>query len=419
MQLKNNVYISGQEFYLPSKISKTVEHEEELSKIYKLLNIKIGRLGTSTNIHEKRIEEKLSIPEMAAIVANKLVQKLNSVDEKLDGIIFCGISREFLEPSTSISITEKLGIKYGLFTLDVSSGCTGFFTAMNIGSTLIDSGILKNCIIVSAESSLSMIRATIHELNDLMIQYEQASESSMKNFQQDFKNKNSFDGLKNIKDIQKIGELKNTIKDRYSGYASNLLMGSGAAAYLLTNQNSKINFGVDEKIKISGFYSQSFAQYAKLCVGKSMDTPTYTNAIGLSIARPKHIKNEFDHSLNVLGWHKNDIDFYIMNQLNRNHANHLAQIIEIDLTKLVTNYENYGIAGTIVIPSTLNALLSDLNGVPCEFKFHKAEKIFDKSKNKNKNIKIMLIGTGIGINYSFIGIEIIKNKPSSAIISKL
>ena len=103
-----SAFISAIDYYLPSNIVNTRAMMAEIQP---------ERLGFT----DKIIEDLIGIKEvrhasenekpstLASNAANKALSKFNGNPDEIDLLIFCGIDRDYIEPSTAHIIQENLG----------------------------------------------------------------------------------------------------------------------------------------------------------------------------------------------------------------------------------------------------------------------------------------------------------------------
>ena len=146
-----NTYIAAIDYYLPRQIVKTRDMMAETQP---------ERLGFSPTL----IEDLIGILEvrhaddgekpstLATLAAEKALAKLGDKPPAIDLLIFCGIDRDYIEPSTAHIVQRNLGLKDAV-CFDVTNACLGFMTAMQIANAAIESQMARNVLICTGERS--------------------------------------------------------------------------------------------------------------------------------------------------------------------------------------------------------------------------------------------------------------------------
>ena len=75
-----------------------------------------------------------------------------SIEERVDGIIFCTQSADYIMPPNSCVLHGKLGLREDIFAVDINHACSGFVYGLSIANGLISSGALKNILLVTADT---------------------------------------------------------------------------------------------------------------------------------------------------------------------------------------------------------------------------------------------------------------------------
>ncbi len=152
---KTRIVSSG--IYLPPQIVKSDDLLAEI-KSETQYNIPTNWMSEQMGIIERRMAPDDAQPSDLAIPA--AIDALNSSKIKpkeIDMVIFCGIERDNPEPATAHVIQNKLGIN-APYAFDVANACFGFFDGMSIANGLIQSGAVKNALIVTGEIPTRLLR---------------------------------------------------------------------------------------------------------------------------------------------------------------------------------------------------------------------------------------------------------------------
>ncbi|MBF0206444.1 MAG: 3-oxoacyl-ACP synthase III [Oligoflexia bacterium] len=166
------VGIAAMSYLLPEKVVTSEEIEEELLPIYQHYKLRVGRLQLMTGIKERRVgEESVPPSETAAKVVEKLFATTDAVDtvdlRRVELVIYAAVCRDLLEPATASIVHAKLkkwGLGAATMFFDLSNACLGVINALVVAAEMLERGTIKNALIVSAENSATLLKATIKHL---------------------------------------------------------------------------------------------------------------------------------------------------------------------------------------------------------------------------------------------------------------
>ena len=154
-----NTYISAIDYYLPTQVVKTRDMMAET---------KPERLGFSETLIEDLIgiiEVRHSSPSqkpstLATLAGEKALAKFEGNPDEIDLLIFCGIDRDYVEPSTAHIVQSNLGLKNAV-CFDVTNACLGFMTGIQIANAAISSGTARHVLICTGECSSDITKDAI------------------------------------------------------------------------------------------------------------------------------------------------------------------------------------------------------------------------------------------------------------------
>jgi len=105
-----------------------------------------------TGIKERRILAKdLATSDMAVNSILNLFDNYNKNIDDVDALIIATSTPDMLMPATANIVCEKLGLQ-NVWAFDLNAACSGFLYALNVGSSLIESGRYKNILVVGADN---------------------------------------------------------------------------------------------------------------------------------------------------------------------------------------------------------------------------------------------------------------------------
>lgn len=133
--------------HLPERI----ETNDELRRLHPDWDIDL--IEEKTGIHQRHIAAP---GETASDLAVKAIQKLfveNSISpDSIDFLLFCTQTPDYPLPTTSCLIQERVGLSTRCGALDFNLGCSGFVYGLALADGLIQSGVAKRILLVTAET---------------------------------------------------------------------------------------------------------------------------------------------------------------------------------------------------------------------------------------------------------------------------
>lgn len=129
-------YVKKIAYYLP----KTVEDNPK------------NRLTKKTGIYRRHICAK---DEIASDLAYKAAERLfaDGVDKnKIEYLLYCTQSPDYFLPTTACRIQDRLGLNKQCGALDYNLGCSGYVYGLSLAKGLIESGQVKNVLLITAET---------------------------------------------------------------------------------------------------------------------------------------------------------------------------------------------------------------------------------------------------------------------------
>ena len=151
---KINAIITGVGGYVPDYVL----NNEELSR---MVDTSDEWIMTRVGIKERRIltEEGLGTSYLARKAAKELLRKTGADPDSIDALIVCTTTPDYKFPSTASIVLGKLGLK-NAFAFDLEAACCGFLYALDVASTMIQSGRDKKIIVIGADKMSSLIDYT-------------------------------------------------------------------------------------------------------------------------------------------------------------------------------------------------------------------------------------------------------------------
>jgi 3-oxoacyl-[acyl-carrier-protein] synthase III len=140
--------------YLPKKILSNADLE-------KIVDTTSDWIETRTGILNRRVATDEQTSDMAAKAALAAIEKSGYDIDKIDIIITATVSGDQSTPSTSNFIQSKIGLNHkNIMAFDVNAACTGFIYALEIASSLLQTGKYRAALIIGAETLTKLIDYT-------------------------------------------------------------------------------------------------------------------------------------------------------------------------------------------------------------------------------------------------------------------
>ena len=148
-----NALITETAKYLPERVLTNFDLE-------KMVDTSDEWIQSRTGIKERRLVEKgEATSDMAANIANQILEKSGKSPEDIDVIIIATSTPDMMVVSTAALVQNKIGAK-NAWGFDLSGACTGFIYALEIGSKLVESNRYKNVMVIGVDTMSSIIDYT-------------------------------------------------------------------------------------------------------------------------------------------------------------------------------------------------------------------------------------------------------------------
>lgn len=281
----------------------SAEIDDLLAPYYERFDTQPGLLAALAGIEERRQwPEGVSFMDAAAQAGEKALIASGIDRSKIGLVVDTSVCRERLEPSSSVTVHDQLGLPSTCMNYDVSNACLGFLNAIHLAGCMIEVGQIDYALIVDGEGTREIQANTVAALLD-----ETASAD-----------------------------------DLFSNFAS-LTLGSGSAGMVLGRKSD--NPGSHQVVR--GFF-RAESSHHDLCVGGLENMRTDTRALleaGTSLAKLAWDDAEKDD------WA--DMDCYVIHQVSQVHTNAMIDVLGFDAAKAPMTFPKFGNMGPAAIPFTL------------------------------------------------------------------
>lgn len=308
----------------------------------------VEKISLKTGINERHIAASDELAsDMAFHAAEKLFEEANFDRSKIDYLLLCTQSPDYMLPTTACILQHRLGLPTTVGALDFNLGCSGFIYGLNLSKGLIAGGLAKNVLLITADTYSKYIHPA--DRSNLTIFGDAAAATLIC----------EDNGFASIGDF--------ILGTDGSGW-ENLIVKESAH----NNINRDITNGTDHDTKEQPGPSNLF-----------MNGPEIFN---FTI---KRVPVLIDDLLNKINRKKSDISLYIFHQANQFMLEHLRKKMQIDPDQFYVCLTNYGNTVSSTIPIALQSAR-------------------EKGKLANHST-ILLAGFGVGYSWGACNLTIVND----------
>lgn len=151
----NQAVIVAVDYYLPEQVLSNHDLAQEFPEWT------VDKIAEKTGIIERRIAaDNECASDLGIKAAQKLFARGICKPEEIEFILFCSQSPDYFLPSSACIIQEKLGCSRHIGALDFNLGCSGFVYGLSLAKGLIESGQVKNVLLITADTYSKFIEPT-------------------------------------------------------------------------------------------------------------------------------------------------------------------------------------------------------------------------------------------------------------------
>jgi 3-oxoacyl-[acyl-carrier-protein] synthase III len=166
MIIKGNCQIAGIGAYFPEQVvtSKELMFEINSEKNYGLSE---SWLDDVCGIEKRRVARPDELPSTLAIKAGEEALRTSGISpSEIDAVIFCGISKEWIEPSIAHKVQYELGCTNAI-CFDVSNACHGFMNGIMIADQFMQGSNATHVLVVTGEVTTDITSHYIDKLKKI------------------------------------------------------------------------------------------------------------------------------------------------------------------------------------------------------------------------------------------------------------
>ena len=105
--------------------------------------------------------------DLAVKAAEKLLKYYKINKEDIDFLLFCSEGFDYIAPATSCILQDRIGLKKNIGALDIPYGCSGYIYGLGLANGLLESGMAKNILFLTADIPTKVIRQNDLELRSI------------------------------------------------------------------------------------------------------------------------------------------------------------------------------------------------------------------------------------------------------------
>lgn len=297
-----------------------------------------NRLTKKTGILRRHICARNEIASDLAIKAADKLFKQGVLKEDVEFLLYCTQSPDYYLPTTACVLQNKLGLPESCGALDYNLGCSGYIYGLSLAKGLIESGQVKNVLLITSETYSKYINPEDNTVKPLF------GDGASATF---------IDG-------------KNTEKDGLSGFVFGT-RGKDFDKLIVPVGGMKARIQ-DTKVK------STEDKYAN----KRTNLNLYMNGAAISDFALDVVPKTIESVLKKTGLHKSDIGYYVFHQANKFMLEYLQQKCDLLDYPYWNDVNEYGNTVSSSIPIALTDMLGQV---------------------KNKPQNIMIVGFGVGLSW--------------------
>jgi 3-oxoacyl-[acyl-carrier-protein] synthase-3 len=305
--LFNDIEIKGIASYLPPKVLDL----HSLAKEYGENDV--NTIIKTTGVERVRIcEDKQTSSDLCYEAALHLLQKAAIDKSKIDGLAFVSQTPDYILPSTSILLQDRLGLTKDTVCLDIHYGCSGYIYGILQAALWINANLCENVLVLAGDTTSRMINPKDKSLRMVFGDCGTATLVSKGNYQ-----------------------LGVTVNSDGSGY-DKLIVPAGGFRQPRSEHTRNLVFDSDKN-------------------GRSADD-LFMDGMAIFKFALANVHQDIDNLLSLIKWKKEDVDIFALHQANEFMVNYIRKKLHVEQNKVPTNVTNYGNTG----PASIPLLLSDL-----------------------------------------------------------
>ena len=147
-----NVKLSGISACVPLKSEENIDLKNFVN------SDEAKKFIDSTGVERRRIaDSQTTTLDLCFYAADKLISNLKWDKESIDCLIFVTQTPDYILPASSCILQDKLQLNEECYTLDISSGCSGWVYGMSVVTSLLSLGNIKRGLLLCGDTTLKPV----------------------------------------------------------------------------------------------------------------------------------------------------------------------------------------------------------------------------------------------------------------------
>src|SRR5205085_11672994 len=110
-----------------------------------------------TGISERRIAGANECASDLGVAAAERLFAQGIDRTSIDYLLFCTQSPDYFLPTTACLVQERLKLRTDIGAIDFNQGCSGFVYGLSLAKGLIETGLVRNVLLITAETYSKLI----------------------------------------------------------------------------------------------------------------------------------------------------------------------------------------------------------------------------------------------------------------------
>lgn len=303
----NDVRLRAVSSWLPDR---TLEMRS-LSELYGEKNV--SEIVKTTGIEYVRVaDDGMTSADMCQKAAESLIEKEGVDKKEIDGLVFVSQTPDYILPSTSTCLQDRLGLSNDTVCIDIRYGCSGYIYGIFQAATWIACGACKNVLVLSGDTNSRLVNTNDRSLKMVM------------------------------------GD---------AGTATLVSKGETPMGFLIHTDGS----GADKLIvPAGGFRLPKSEATAELTWdedhnGRSQED-MFMDGMAIFMFAISKVPKNINTIIEQMGWNKDDVGLFALHQANKFMVDYIGKKLKVASNLVPVNATSYGNTG----PATIPLLLSDV-----------------------------------------------------------
>jgi 3-oxoacyl-[acyl-carrier-protein] synthase-3 len=135
------------EYYLPEQVIPN----EDLKLLHP--DWHVDRVEKRTGVYKRHVARVGETAyDLSLNATKKLIRKYPLLQEKLDAVIVCTQSADYIMPSNAFLLHRDLGLAHNVIAFDYNLACSGYIYGLLIASGFLKTGVAQNILLVTGDT---------------------------------------------------------------------------------------------------------------------------------------------------------------------------------------------------------------------------------------------------------------------------